>query len=66
MTPTILGLSHGSLSVRDRDAAKQFWIDVMGFELFEEQEAFCFALDRASGLAVLQVLLTLMSGSTGA
>ena len=52
MTPAILGLSHLSLSVSDRDAAKRFWIDVMGFELLEEEDAFCFVLDRGARLAV--------------
>ena len=52
MTPTILGLSHVGLSVRDREAARHFWVDVLGFELFEEQPAYCFVIDRAAGLAV--------------
>jgi catechol 2,3-dioxygenase-like lactoylglutathione lyase family enzyme len=34
------------------DAARRFWTDVMGFELVEEQEAFCFVLDREARLAV--------------
>jgi glyoxylase I family protein len=52
MTPGILGLSHVCLSVRDRDAAKRFWVEVLGFEVFDEQSAFCFVFDRAAQLAV--------------
>lgn len=53
MTPGIAGLSHISLSVRDRDAAKRFWSDVLGFEVFSEEPTYCFAFDRATGLAVI-------------
>lgn len=53
MTPGILGLSHVSLSVRDLDAAKRFWVDVLGFEVFDEQPAYCFVFDRAGRLAVI-------------
>lgn len=52
MTPTILGLSHVSLSVRDRDASRQFWVNVLGFEVIEEQPHFCFVYDRSAGLAI--------------
>lgn len=52
MTPGILGLSHVSLSVCDRDAAKRFWAGVLGFEVFAEEPAYCFVFDRATGLAV--------------
>ena len=52
MTPAILGLSHVSLSVRDRDAAKRFWVEVLGFELIDEQPHFCFVFDRGTGLAI--------------
>jgi len=52
MTPTILGLSHVSLSVRDRDAARQFWVDVLGFELIDEVPDYCFLLDRGARLAI--------------
>ena len=52
MTPTILGLSHVALSVRDRDGAKHFWVDVMGFELIDEQPHYCFVFDRGTGLAI--------------
>ena len=52
MTPAILGLSHVSLSVRDRDGAKHFWVDVLGFELIDEQPHYCFVFDRATSLAI--------------
>jgi glyoxylase I family protein len=52
MTPAILGLSHIGLSVRDRDAARHFWVEVLGFELIEEQPTFCFVYDRGTGLAI--------------
>ncbi|TDO43425.1 catechol 2,3-dioxygenase-like lactoylglutathione lyase family enzyme [Kribbella sp. VKM Ac-2527] len=53
MTPGILGLSHVSLSVRDCDAAKRFWVEVLGFEVFSEEPTHCFLFDRAVGLAVI-------------
>jgi catechol 2,3-dioxygenase-like lactoylglutathione lyase family enzyme len=53
MIAAILGLSHLSLSVHDRDASKRFWIEVMGFELASEEEEFCFLLDRGARLAVI-------------
>jgi len=52
MTPAILGLSHVALSVRDRDAARRFWVDVMGFELIDEEPGYSFVFERAAGLAV--------------
>jgi glyoxylase I family protein len=52
MTPGILGLSHVALSARDTQAAKRFWVDVLGFELLEEQPTYCFVFDRAAGLAI--------------
>jgi glyoxylase I family protein len=52
MTPAILGLSHVGLSVRNRDAARHFWIEVLGFELMDEQPHYCFVYDRGTGLAV--------------
>ncbi len=52
MTPSILGLSHISLSVRDRDAARRFWVDVLGFELIDEEPTYCFVFDRGAGLAI--------------
>ena len=52
MTPAILGLSHVGLSVRDRDAAMRFWVEVLGFELIDEQPHYCFVLDRGTGLAI--------------
>jgi catechol 2,3-dioxygenase-like lactoylglutathione lyase family enzyme len=53
MTPGILGLSHISLSVRDRDAAKRFWVEVLGFDVFTDEPDYCFLFDRAAGLAVI-------------
>ena len=52
MTPTILGLSHVALSVPDRAAAQHFWVDVLGFELIDEEPGFCFVFDRGAGLAI--------------
>jgi len=52
MTPAISGLSHVSLSVRDRDAARHFWVDVLGFELVDEQPTYCFVFNRGTGLAI--------------
>ena len=52
MTPTILGLSHVGLSVRDREAARHFWVDVLGFELIDEEAHYCFVFDRGAGLAI--------------
>ena len=53
MTPAVLGLSHVSLSVRDRDAARHFWVDVLGFELIGEEPTHCFVFDRGARLAVI-------------
>lgn len=53
MTPSLLGLSHVSLSVRDRAAARDFWVGVLGFELFSETDDHCFVLDRGAMLAVV-------------
>ena len=52
MTPAVLGLSHVGLSVRDRNAARYFWMEVMGFELINEEAHYCFMFDRATGLAI--------------
>ena len=52
-TPSILGLSHVSLSVRDRAAARGFWVEVMGFDVVVDDVGFCFVLDRGAGLAVI-------------
>jgi len=52
MTLGILGLSHVGLSVRDTQAARRFWVEVLGFELFQEEPTYCFVIDRAAGLAV--------------
>jgi glyoxylase I family protein len=53
MTPGILGLSHITLSVRDRDAARHFWADVLGFTIVDESPEVCFLLERSARLAVL-------------
>ena len=52
MTPAILGLSHVGLSVRDREAARHFWVEVLGFELIADEPTYCFAYDRGTGLAI--------------
>lgn len=52
MTPTIVGLSHVALSVPDRDAARHFWVDVLGFELIDEEPGYSFVFDRGAGLAI--------------
>jgi glyoxylase I family protein len=52
MTPAILGLSHVGLSVRDRGAARHFWVEVLGFELIDEQPHYCFVYDRGTGIAI--------------
>jgi catechol 2,3-dioxygenase-like lactoylglutathione lyase family enzyme len=52
MMPGILGLSHLGLSVRDRGAARQFWVDVMGFEVVSEEPAYCLLINRAGLLAI--------------
>jgi glyoxylase I family protein len=36
VTPSMLGISHVSLSVADMDAAARFWTEVMGFETLVE------------------------------
>jgi glyoxylase I family protein len=53
MIPTVLGISHVSLSVVDMDAAARFWIEVMGFETFVEDARFRFLIHRGAHLAVL-------------
>ena len=53
MTPALLGLSHVSLSVRDRSAARHFWVDVLGFELIGEEPTYSFVFDRGAGLAII-------------
>jgi glyoxylase I family protein len=52
-TPSILGLSHVSLSVRHRAAARDFWVDVMGFDVVVDDADSCFVLDRGAGVAVI-------------
>jgi glyoxylase I family protein len=53
MTPSMLGISHVSLSVADMDAAARFWTGVMGFETFVEDPRFRFFIHRGAHLAVL-------------
>ncbi len=53
LAPSILGLSHVSLSVRNRTAARDFWVEVMGFDLVADEEDYCFVFDRGAGLAVV-------------
>ena len=53
MTPSVLGISHVSLSVADMDAAARFWTEVMGFETFAENPRFRFFIHRGARLAVL-------------
>jgi len=53
MTPSLLGISHVSLSVADMDAAARFWTEVMGFETFAEDPRFRFFIHRGAHLAVL-------------
>lgn len=53
MTPIILGLSHVGLSVRGLDDARNFWVDVLGFELIDEQPTQCLVFDRAARLAII-------------
>lgn len=53
MTPSMLGISHVSLSVADMDAAARFWTEVMGFETLVENPRFRFFVHRGAHLAVL-------------
>ena len=52
-TPSILGLSHISLSVRDRAAARTFWMEVMGFGVVADEDGYCFLFDPGTTLAVI-------------
>jgi catechol 2,3-dioxygenase-like lactoylglutathione lyase family enzyme len=52
-TPSLLGLSHVSLSVRHRSAARDFWVSVMGFDVVADEEGYCFLFDAGTGLAVI-------------
>jgi glyoxylase I family protein len=53
MTPSMLGISHVSLSVADMDAAARFWTEVMGFETIAENPRYRFFIHREAHLAVL-------------
>ena len=57
-TPSILGLSHVSLSVRDRAAARDFWVeapDDLPIELFGMKPEFATELgvDVSAPMAVI-------------
>jgi len=51
--PAVLGLSHLAVSVVDVPAARDFWVEVLGFDVISEESAYCFVLHRAAGLAVV-------------
>jgi catechol 2,3-dioxygenase-like lactoylglutathione lyase family enzyme len=53
MIPSVLGISHMSLSVVDMDGAARFWTEIMGFETFTEDPRFRFLIHRGARLAVL-------------
>jgi len=53
MIPSVLGISHVSLSVVDIDAAARFWTEVMAFETFVDDPRFRFLIHRGAHLAVL-------------
>lgn len=53
MTPSVLGISHVSLSVADIEAAARFWTEVMGFETFVEDPRYRFFIHRGARLAVI-------------
>ncbi|GAA2166039.1 VOC family protein [Pedococcus bigeumensis] len=52
-TPSLLGLSHVSLSVRDRTAARDFWVTVMGFDVVADEDGYCLLFDHGTALAVI-------------
>ena len=52
MIPSLLGISHLSLSVADMDAAARFWTGAMGFETFVEDPRFRFLIHWGVRLAV--------------
>ncbi len=51
-TPGIMGLSHLGLTVRDIPAARDFWCEVMGFEVMMDADAFCMVIERSARLAI--------------
>ena len=53
MTPSLVGLSHLSLSVPDLAAAVDFWVGVFGFEPLNDDPRFQFLLHREARLAVI-------------
>jgi glyoxylase I family protein len=52
MTPSMLGISHVSLSVVDIGAAARFWTEVMGFETVAEDPRFRFLIHRGAHLGL--------------
>lgn len=52
MIPSVLGISHVSLSVADVDAAARFWTEVMGFETFAEDPRYRFLIHRGAHLGL--------------
>jgi glyoxylase I family protein len=51
--PVVLGLSHLALSVRDLDAAGDFWTSVLGFESIGDSESLRFLVHRDARIAVV-------------
>lgn len=52
-TPLLLGLSHVSLSVRNRTAARDFWVQVLGFGIVADEDGHCLLFDPGTALAVI-------------
>lgn len=52
--PELLGISHLALTASDVPAARRFWTEVMGFELFTDTPELCFVGHRSSrtGIAI--------------
>jgi glyoxylase I family protein len=50
--PAVLGLSHLGLSVADLDAAVDFWVGVMGFEVTTREPSMCFVISRDARLGM--------------
>jgi glyoxylase I family protein len=61
---TIGGISHVSLTVQDLDAARAFWVDVMGFAPRVEQRALAILVHPGSRLSL--ALVTHDDGADGA
>jgi glyoxylase I family protein len=54
-TPTMLGISHLTLTVRDIAAATDFWTGPLGFELAVSDDGFRFLLRRELPVAIMLV-----------